>query len=121
MILAVIPLIPIAIAGCAAAVGGLIGWMNGKSKRKEEELKKQQEKLDSLIEITEEIAKRQQEHEDDLNGVIEDEETGQMAEEIAFGIKKEEQKEDSSEAYYESDIKEKDDGEVDDRFDILDL
>jgi len=108
MILAVIPLIPVAYVAGVAAIGGIVGWMKCRKLRKEES--KAQAKIDTLNQRLAVIAAKQQQHEDDLNGVIANLETGQTAEEVEFGIFPKKYK-----------IKEIKDDKVDDRFELLDL
>lgn len=91
MILAVLPLIPLIPlawgAGVAAAVG-LAGWVKGRSNKKKlkkeiAELKKYKKEIEKQFKT---VAERQQRHEDDLNGIIVNLETGQTAEQVEFGI-----------------------------------
>lgn len=112
MILAVLPLIPLAWAA------GVAGWARGRAKKKKlqkeiYELKNYKNDIEKQFKT---IAERQKQHEDDLNGVIVNLETGQTAEEVEFGIfpKKSVFKQANK-------ITKDDDYEVNDRFEILDL
>ena len=94
MILAVLPLVPIAYAIGASAVAGIVGLVVSRNKGKGEELDKLQGEMDKvrkhdkelMTTIIQTMANQQQQHKDDLNGVIANEETGQTAEEEEFGI-----------------------------------
>jgi hypothetical protein len=112
MILAIIPLIPLAWVAGAAATAGVFGWFKGRSNRKKEldRIKKRQENMKHGLAV---MAARQKQHEDDLNGVIANQETGQTAEEVEFGI--------FPKKYKIKEIKEIKDDKVDDRFELLDL
>ena len=129
MILAVIQLIPVYLAGGAAVVGGVVGWaiggvvvgwVKGRSKRKKElkeqtkEQAKENERMKNELKI---LSVRQKQHEDDLNGIIANQETGQTAEEEEFGI--------FPQAIVPEQVRKKteedDDYEGDDRFELLDL
>lgn len=122
--LAIIPLIPVTYAAGAVIIGGVIGWFRGRHKKKkeikgiEEDIKKLKEELFSKSRIEQ----RHQEHVDDLNRVIVNEETGQTAEEIEFGIfPNKKNKDNLSDDEENSDIGEEDDYKGDDRFGLMDL
>ena len=117
MILAVIPLIPLAVIGGAAALGGIVGWIKGRSRRIEESEAQEKENRKMRIRLFD-IAARQQQHEDDLNGIVANLETGQTAEEEKFGIPARSSK-DLSNTTKKDDIKK--DNEIDDRFELMDL
>jgi hypothetical protein len=116
MILAVIPLIPLAWVAGAAATAGIIGWVKGRSNRKKEKkeldkIKKRQEMMKHGLAV---MAARQKQHDDDLQGIIVNLETGQTAEEVEFGI--------FPKTYASKQInKTVKDDKVDDRFELLDL
>jgi flagellar biosynthesis component FlhA len=113
MILAVIPLIPLAWVAGVGATAGIIGWIKGRSKRRKE-LKKQEKENEKMKHRLAVMAARQKQHEDDLNGVIANLETGQTAEEEEFGI--------FPKKYASKQInKTVKDDKVDDRFELLDL
>jgi hypothetical protein len=113
MILAVIPLIPLAWVAGAAATAGVVGWFKGRSNKKKEldRIKKRQENMQHGLAV---MAARQKQHEDDLNGIIVNQETGQTAEEVEFGIFPNQ----SAPKQINKTVK---DDNVDDRFELLDL
>ena len=116
MILAIIPLIPVAYVAGAAVLGGIVGWARGKSRKKKEKkeldrIKKRQENMQHGLAV---MAARQKQHEDDLNGIIVNQETGQTAEEVEFGIFPNQ----SAPKQINKTVK---DDNVDDRFELLDL
>ena len=115
MIIAVLPLIPAAYVAGAAIVGGVFAWAKGRGKRKKEldELRKYKNNIEKQLKTIEE---RQKQHEDDLNGVIVNLETGQTAEQVEFGIfpKKTVSKQTNK-------TEEDDNYKGDNRFEILDL
>lgn len=115
MILAVIPLIPLAWVAGAAATAGIIGWFKGRDNKKKLEKVLMQYKKD-MKKRMKTIEQRQKQHEDDFNGIIVNQKTGQTAEEVEFGI--------FPKKYVSKQVKktEEDDiNEVNDRFEILDL
>ncbi len=125
MMLALISLVSVFYMAGTAVVGGIVGWLKGRSKRKRE-LEEQIKNYSPITMV--EILKRQQEHEDDLNGVVVNEETGQTAEQVAFGIFPNTPEfpptDILSDIHENNDIskeEEKDNYEKNDRFEILDL
>lgn len=109
--------IPIVIAG-VASIAAILSWSkNRKLRKKEKKALQSLQNISEGIRIMEERRKlRQQQHEDDLNGVIVNLETGQTAEEVESGI--------FPKKYASKQVKktkEDDMNEVNDRFEILDL